>query len=301
MINVVTGSSGFTGKYITRRLLAMSESVRSLSGHPERPHEFGDRITVAPFSFDDPNALRQSLAGADTLFNTYWVRFPHGRVTHDRAVENSKALIEAAKDAGVRRVVHVSIANPSEDSDLKYYSGKALVEKAIRESGLSYAIARPTVLFGPEDILINNIAYFLRKYPFFVVPGSGKYGMQPIFVDDFAEILVEAAQTDENLIFDAVGPEVFTFEEIVRLLKRAVGSHARIFHVNPALALKAVQTLGSAVGDVVLTGEEIEGLMRGLLVSNEPPRGHIRLSEWLAQNAASVGNKYHSELARHYR
>jgi NADH dehydrogenase len=191
-LHVVTGAFGYTGKYITRRLLAKGVRVKTLTGHPDRENSFGDQVTVAPFNFDDPVALAESLRGATTLYNTYWVRFEHGDATFAKAVENTKTLIAAAGEAGVSRIVHVSITNPSPDSALPYFKGKALLEEAIIQSGLSYAIIRPTVIFGLEDILVNNIAWILRRFPVFAVPGGGGYRLQPIYVEDMADIAVSA-------------------------------------------------------------------------------------------------------------
>ena len=300
-MDVVTGALGYTGKYITRGLLAQGGRVRSLTGHPHRPNPFGDRVDVAPLSFDDPAALVESLRGAATLYNTYWVRFSHGVVTFERAVENTRTLFRAAKQAGVRRVVHVSIANPSEDSLLPYYRGKALLERDLIESGLSYAMLRPTVIFGDEDILINNIAWLLRRFPVFGVPGAGDYKVQPIFVEDIAELAVNLGGRHDNVIVDAVGPEVYTFDTLVRLIARAVGSRARIVHVPPGLGLFLAQVIGRLLGDVTLTREELDGLMASLLVSSGPPTGRALLSEWLAQHAETVGARYASEVQRHYR
>ncbi|MCC6446207.1 MAG: NAD(P)H-binding protein [Armatimonadetes bacterium] len=299
--DVVTGAFGYSGQYITRRLLAMGRSVRTLTGRPDRPNPFGERVEAFPFHFDRPDKLAESLRGADTLYNTYWVRFTHGRASFDRAVENTKILIDAAREAGVRRIVHISITNPDRNSSLPYFSGKAALEDAVRQSGLSYAILRPTVIFGPEDILINNIAYFLRKFPLFAVPGSGGYRLQPVFVEDMAGLAAHAGQSDSNLVLDAVGPEIFTFDELVRLIAAKIGSRARIAHLPPAMALGAARLLGSLVGDVVLTREEVKGLMAGLLVSPDPPTCHTLLSDWLAENAACLGARYASELGRHFR
>lgn len=300
-LSIVTGSAGFTGKYVTRRLLAMGKQVRSLTGHPNRSDPFGGQVPAVKLDFENPTELIRNLEGASTLYNTYWIRFPHGGMTFDKAVTNSRTLIQCAVDAGMRRVVHVGIANPSEDSDLPYYKGKALVEKTVLESGLNYAIVRPTVLFGPEDILINNIAWFLRKLPLFVVPGDGEYGIQPVYVDDFAQMLVEAGQTPENRTMDAAGPEKFTLNEMIKLIARTVGGRAIIIHLNPALALMAVKRLGMLVKDVVLTDAEVKGLLANMLISQEEPRGKVRLSDWLKQNASNVGTEYHSELARRYK
>ena len=300
-LDVVTGAFGYTGKYITRRLLSMGRNVRTLTGHPNRPNPFGEQVSVSPFNFDDPPALTDSLRGASTLYNTYWVRFPRGQVTFDKAVQNTRALIRAAAEAGVRRIVHVSITNASEDSPLPYFRGKGLLESAVVQSGLSYAIVRPTVIFGAEDILINNIAWLLRRFPVFAVLGSGDYRVQPVFVEDMAELAIDAAQQDENMVLDAVGPETYAFDELVRLIAGKIGGRVRIIHLSPTLALALSRLIGYVVNDVVLTRDEVEGLMAGLLVSDGPPTGRTRLSDWLAENADSVGARYASELKRHYR
>lgn len=300
-LNVITGAFGYTGKYITQRLLSAGKKVKTLTGHPNRHNPFGDRVSVAPFNFDNPDELTKSLQGATTLYNTYWVRFSYGQVTYDKAVENTKALIKAAEDAGVQKIVHVSITNASENSPLPYFRGKGLLEKAIVDSKLSYAIIRPTVIFGPEDILINNIAWILRRFPVFAVPGAGDYRLQPIFVEDMAEIAVSAAHQDQNAIIDAVGPEIYTFNELVRLIAGKVRSRARIIHLRPGFALFLSRLIGRVVNDMVLTRDEVEGLMANLLVSDGHSTGKKRLSDWLDQNGNSVGRKYASELNRHFR
>jgi NADH dehydrogenase len=299
--DVVTGAFGYTGKYVTRRLLAAGRKVRTLTNHPDRPNPFNGQIEIAPMDFRDPSGLVESLRGARTLFNSYWVRFSHGQVTFDQAVANSKILIQAAKEAGVRRIVHTSIANPSIDSPFPYYAGKAQVEKAIIDSGLSHAILRPIVIFGPEDVLINNIAWFVRHLPFFAIPGDGRYQMRPIFVEDMAELAVRAAQQESNLICDAVGPESFAFEELVRLIASTVGRKTKLFHAGPTLTLYLLRLLEPLLGDVILTREEIDSLMANLLASKQPPTGQTRLSDWLAKNRSTVGTKYASELRRHFR
>ena len=299
-LDVVTGAFGYTGKYITRRLLDAGRRVRTITGHPHRANGFGNQVEIAPMDFSDRAGLIRSLQGASVLYNTYWVRFHHGRATFDEAVANSRALIQAAKEAGVRKIVHLSIANPSLDSHLPYYSGKALVEKAISDSGLPYAILRPTVIFGIEDILMNNIAWFARHFPVFAIPGDGRYRLQPIFVEDLAELATHSARQGNNLVFDAVGPEIFAFDELVRRISVAVGAKTRFIYVSPRAALQMLRLVGPFVGDVILTREEIEGLMAGLLVSNQPAAGQTRFSAWLAENAAALGTKFASEIKRHY-
>jgi NADH dehydrogenase len=298
--SVVTGAFGYTGKYITRRLLANGVRVKTLTGHPDRPHPFGDQVTAVPFNFNKPDQLARSLEGATTLYNTYWVRFTHGSTGFDQAVENTKTLVRAAEQAGVRRFVHVSIANADSKSHLPYYRGKGLLEEFIRQSKLSSAIVCPTVIYSVEDVLINNIAWIARRFPVFGVPGKGDYGLQPIFVEDMADLMVDAGNRTDTLHVDAVGPEVFTFDELVRLIARAIHRTVRIAHLPRGLALFASRLIGLVVGDVVLTREEVDGLMANLLVSKESPTGKTKLSEWLAQNGDKVGARYASELGRHY-
>ncbi|HEX2997401.1 MAG TPA: NAD(P)H-binding protein [Anaerolineales bacterium] len=295
----VTGAFSYTGKYITRRLLACNEEVITLTGHPNRPDPFGGKVKTYPLDFDE-GSMTRSLQGVDVLVNTYWVRFDKGENTQPRAVENTRKLVNAAKAAGVKRIVHTSITNPSAESHLPYFWGKAANEKAVIDSGLSYAILRPTVLVGDEDILINNIAYLLRHFPFFFLPGDGSYKLQPVYVDDVAELAVEGVYRSDNYVIDAVGPDIFTFREMVELIGEKIGVKRPLISVPPRLALLAAQFLSLFVGDVILTPEEVDGLMAGLLVSKDPPRGKTRLADWLEKNRDRVGAKYASEIKKHY-
>jgi NADH dehydrogenase len=296
----VTGAFSYSGKYIARRLLARGEEIITLTGHPNRPNPFDGKVKVYPLDFDEAG-MSESLRGVDVLVNTYWVRFDKGENTQPRAVENTRRLVNAAVKAGVKRIVHISIANPSADSHLPYYWGKAANEKAVTESGLSYAILRPTVLVGGgEDVLINNIAFLLRRFPFFFIPGDGSYGIQPVHVEDLAELAVEAVYSRENYVIDAVGPDAYAFKELVQLVGETVGANRPLISVPPRLALFAAQFLSLFLKDVLLTPEEVDGLMANLLVSKEPARGKTVFKEWLKENKGQVGARYASELERHY-
>ena len=296
----VSGAFSYSGKYIAHRLLERGEEVITLTGHPNRPDPFNGKVKAYPLDFNNSVELINSLSNVDTLYNTYWVRFDRGQNTQPRAVENTRKLVQAAIRAGVQRIVHISITNPSPDSHLPYFWGKAANEQAVIESGLSYAILRPTVLFGAEDVLINNIAWLLRRFPFFATPGDGGYRLQPVFVDDLAELAINAGYAQDDILWDAVGPDIFSFEEMVRLISHTLGLNRGLLHVPPKLALTAAQFLSLFVGDVLLTPEEVDGLMTGLLVSDEPPRCKTRLADWLKENKESVGVRYASELKRHY-
>ena len=299
-LNVVTGAFGYTGRYITQKLLSDGRKVRTVTGHPDRENPFGDQVKAYPLDFSDPKSLAENLSGATTLYNTYWVRFPRGGATFDTAVENTKTLVNAAKQAGVQRVVHISITNPAVESNLGYFKGKALVEEAIIGSGLAYSIIRPTLVFGAEDVLINNIAWFLRKFPFFAVPGDGKYLVQPVHVEDVAEVAVNSAESSDNTIQDCVGPETYTYGQLIRLIAVSIGAKTKIANLPPALTLFFSRLAGYLVRDVVLTRAEIDGLMAGLLVSDDPPNGRTSFSQWLEGNGNTLGRRYVSEMDRHY-
>jgi len=300
-LHMVTGAYGYSGRYIARRLLARGIRVATLTGHPNRPDPFGGCVPALPFDFDAPDRLARSLEGVTVLYNTYWVRFDHGQATHRRAVENTRVLFRAAAAAGVKRVVHVSITNPSSDSPLPYFAGKAALERDLAASGLSHAILRPAVLFGGRDVLINNIAWILRRSPVIAVAGDGRYGIQPIHVEDMARLAVEAGEGRSNTAIDAVGPEVFEFSDLVRLIAVALGRRVRIWKVPRwALSLMA-KAMRPFVGDVVLTRDEIDGLAAGLLVSAGRPTGTVELSRWLQEEGARLGLKWANELGRHYR
>ncbi|GMV95041.1 MAG: hypothetical protein AMXMBFR82_48190 [Candidatus Hydrogenedentota bacterium] len=296
--HAVTGAFGYSGKYIARRLLERGVPVITLTNSLNRKNPFGDQVRAFPFHFDRPDELARQLADVYVLYNTYWVRFNHKDFTHADAVENTLSLFDAAKIAGVRRIVHISITNPSEDSPLEYFRDKARLERALVESGIPYAILRPTVLFGKEDILINNIAWILRHVPAFGVFGDGQYRLQPIYVDDLAALAVEQGATSDNAIIDAIGPETFTYRELVRTVGQSIGKDRPIVSVPPALGYSAGWIVGKLVGDVVITRDEIRGLMDGLLYVDSPPAGDTRLTEWAAEYADTLGHRYASELAR---
>ena len=300
-MDVVTGAFGYTGRFIARRLLAAGHAVRTLTGHPSRPDPFEGKVDVARYAFDDPAAMVASLRDVEVLYNTYWVRFPREGTSFDTAVANTRALIRAAEEAGVRRVVHVSITNASKDSPFAYFRGKALAEEIVLGSAVSHAIIRPTVLFGGGDVLINNIAWLARRLPVFAVAGTGDYRVRPVAVDDVARLAVDAGCREDDVVIDAVGPDTYTFEELVRVVAMAIGRRVRIVHVPPGFVVGLAKGLGLVVGDVMLTRDELRGLMAELVATDGPATGTTKLSEWLQEHAAEVGRVYASELARHYR
>lgn len=294
----VTGAFGYSGRYITRRLLDRGYQVITLTNSLGRPNPFGEQVQAYPFAFDEPDRMVRTLQGMDALINTYWVRFDHRFFNHRLAVIHTKRLFTAAREAGVRRIIHVSITNPDMTSVLPYFQGKAELESALTSLGVSYCILRPTVLFGKEDVLINNIAWALRRFPVFGVFGSGSYRLQPIYVDDLAVAAVRNVESDENQIINAIGPETFTYRGSVETIMRGLGLKRCIVSVPPEFGYWFCRMAGLLVRDIIITREEIQGLMEGRLFVKAPPLGETKLSDWIIRHRDTLGRHYTSEMAR---
>ena len=298
---VVTGAFGFTAGYVARRLIHQGVRVKTLSRRGKGPTALGSMLEAAPMEFSDPDGRRRSMEGAGVLHNTYWIRFAHGETTFDLAVENTRTLLEAAKQAGVGRIVHFPVANASSDSQLPYFRAKGQVEEVLMDLRVPYAIIRPTLVFGVGDLLFNNIAWALRRFPFFPVYGSGDYPVQPVYVEDLAAQAVESGSQSGNSVSDAVGPDSLSFKELLRLLASAMGVRSWLVHTPSSIGLALTGLVGLLKRDVVLTHDEVVGLMAGLLTSTAPPTGTTRLSDWLAENADGLEHRYVSELLRNWR
>ena len=297
-LHVITGALGYTGKVVAEQLIERAIPLRTLTNSPNRPNPFGDAIDIKPLSFDNPDALAHSLEGAAVLYNTYWVRFNHKLFTFEQAVTNTKILFEAAKRAGVGRIVHVSILHADEADDLGYYKGKHELEEALVETGIPHSIIRPGVLFGRSDILVNNIAWVLRRMPIFGVFGDGMYRLRPLHVEDMASLLVEHANMSGDITVDAVGPEGFSYIELVRTLAEILQVRRPIIRIPSPIAFACSKLLNPFVKDVIITKEEVKGLMRGLLDSQNPSTGTIKLTQWAKEHRDTLGYRYASEVGR---
>ncbi len=298
MKTAVTGAFGYSGRYIAKRLLDSGHSVLTLTNSNSRVNPFGHQVPAYPFHFDEPAQLRESLDGVETLVNTYWVRFDDRHFSHAQAVANTMILFEAARQAGVRRIFHISITNPDPTSPLPYFRGKAELESALQNLGVSYCILRPTVLFGEEDVLINNIAWALRRFPVFGLFGKGLYKLQPIFVDDLALAVAARAAETRNEVVNAIGPDTFTYRHLIETIRDALGLRRPVVALPPMLAYWACRLCGVLTRDVVITREEIRGLMENRLYVKAPTLGKTRLSQWIQAHRETLGRCYTSEMAR---
>ena len=299
---VVTGVFSYTGGAIARQLLERGDEVVSLSRRPAPPaHPLAATVAREPLQFDEPERLARSLQGADVLFNTYWIRFPRDGASFAQAVANSRALFQAAGRAGVRRIVHLSVTNAAADSPYAYFRGKAAVEAALAGASSDHAVIRPSLVFGGrEEILINNIAWLLRKLPAYAVPGNGGYRAQPVFVGDVAALAIAAAEGERPSLQDAVGPEIYTFDEFLAALARALHTRSRLVHLPPAVVAALGRAIGPFVHDVLITAEELGALTSELLISHRPATCHTSFGEWLPGAAPWLGRRYANELRRNW-
>ncbi len=295
---IVTGALGYSGKIITEKLLKKNYEVKTLTNSSHKTNPFGNKLKIEPFNFNNPNKLIKSISGFDTLINTYWVRFNHKNFNHSDAVSNTKQLFDCAKAAGIKRIIHVSITNPSTTSNLEYFKGKGVLEDYLQNLNVNYSIIRPAVLFGKEDILINNIAWMIRHLPIFGVFGNGSYKLQPIYIDDFADIIINEISNHNNAIINAIGPETFTYKQLVKTIMDIIHVQKRIINVSPTVGYLAGKLISTIKNDVTITKEEIKGLMDNLLFVDEKATGTTRLTDWLKSNEKTIGIKYANELSR---
>jgi NADH dehydrogenase len=298
-LDVVTGAFSYSGRAIASRLLDRGRAVRTVTGHPLAAGD-ATAIDMRPLDFSNRTALVRALEGATTLYNTYWVRFAHGSTTHAQAVENSRTLFVAAREAGVQRIVHVSITHAATESPYPYFSGKAIVEQALIDSSVPHAILRPAILFGNDGVLVNNIAWLLRRLPVFAIGGRGRYRIRPIHVDDLADLCVEAGAHRESTIVDAVGPDRPTFNELVHAIRAATGSRAAVVHV-PGLLLPPISSvLNRVLHDVLLTSDEYRAMSDGLADTEGPATAPTSIMRWLTEQGSTLGTRYANELQRHF-
>ena len=299
-MDVVTGSFGYIGKYITRELLNRGRGVKTITTHPNKPNPFGERVMASSYHFDDPDLLVRQLEGCEVLFNTYWVRFDYREWSFAGALENTKLLFRCAKRAGINKIVHISVTNPDESDSLPYYRGKALQERALKGEGVDYAIVRPTLVFGNEDILVNNITWTIRRFPIVPIFGTGEYEIQPVFVEDLATIAVDSSENEKSETIDAIGPETIAYKDLLRMLAQELDRNVKFVHVSPSLAVFLGNIIGMFVKDVIITKDELRGLMANKLTSNQDPNGKTLFSEWFGKNRRTIGLEYTSELNRHF-
>jgi uncharacterized protein YbjT (DUF2867 family) len=248
-IVAIAGGSGFIGRTIARRLAALPQlRVRVLSRDPGRA-----RAKLAGLEADfvrgevtEPGTLPAALAGASAVvsavqFDGYPIENPRRGLTFERIdLGGTLALLAAAKAAGVTRFIYISGAAADENSRHPGFRAKGKAERAIRESGLEYTILRPSLVYGPDDTVVNGFAKAIRLAPVFPVPGSGRQTLQPVLVDDLAACVALAISgRGQNGTYEIGGPDLMTFDDLIRLIMDLTGHRRPIVHV-PESVMRAM-------------------------------------------------------------
>jgi len=308
----ITGANSYTGRYISKILLASTDTnfkIRNLTNSPNRKHDLGEKaFETMPLAYHDTSQMAKILEGTDVLFNTYWVRYnDYKGITREQSIQNSKNIVDAAKMAGVKKIVYSSHTQTSLDSPLQYIRGKAEVEQYIRESGLEYGFVKPCCIFGDtpdESIVINNISYFMRTFPVFPVSGdASSYHLQPVHVRDLAELMVDCAtdpaKTSHEV--DAVGHK-FTVNELLTTIKDTLGLRRLIVnHVPIDVCYYGTKPIDLIFNDKFIERDDLLLMSSGITCSLEPPTGKRKLTDFLEKYKDTIGRRYISSNARYYK
>ena len=249
-IVAVAGGSGFIGRAIVRRLAAIPTiKVRVLTRDPKKARARStesDAVEFVAADVNDPAGLAAAVASADTIVNAvqfdgYPIENPARGLTFNRVdYGGTVALIAAANAAGVKHFIYISGAAADERSPNPAFRAKGRAERALRDSGLTYTILRPSLVYGPEDRVVNGIARALRMTPVMIVPGTGRQLLRPLLVDDLAACVALAISgRGRNGIFEIGGRDPMSFDDLVRLVMEITGRRRPLVHVPEPLLLIA--------------------------------------------------------------
>ncbi|HXR24984.1 MAG TPA: NAD(P)H-binding protein [Candidatus Binataceae bacterium] len=249
-IIAIAGGSGFIGRAIVRRLAAIPGlTVRVLTRDPVKARvrlAAEGKVDFVSADVNDPARLATVIAGADTIINAvqfdgYPIEKPSRGLTFNRVdYGGTVSLIAATKAAGVPNFIYISGAAADERSPNPAFRAKGRAERALRDAGLAFTILRPSLVYGPEDRVVNGLAKAIRMMPVMVVPGSGQQKLRPLLVDDLAACVALAiGGRGRNGIYEVGGPDPMTFDELVRLVMEITGHKRPIIHVPENLLLVA--------------------------------------------------------------
>ena len=235
---LVTGGTGFIGKVLIRQLVELGYPVRTLIRPAPRSPDLprGVAVDVAVSSLKDERSLRAAMVGIDTVYHLASGEWSGAQASlMDIDIQGTRSVIQAAGDAGVRRIFYVSHLGADRASAYPVFKAKAIAEEFIRRSGLDYTILRSAVVFGPNDGFTTGLARIARATPFiFLLPGQGNVLLQPLWIDDLVTCLTWALEDDEtrNRVFEIGGPEYLSFQQIVEQVMQASGLSRQIVPVG---------------------------------------------------------------------
>ena len=236
---LVTGATGFVGRALLPRLaeagLELRCLVRPSRRSPRLPRGIPVQVSIA--SLADARGLRAALVGVDTLIHLAGAEW-HGRRGDVFGVDaaGTRALVEAAREAGVGRIVYLSHLGADRASAYPVLKAKGIAEEFIRQSGLTYTIVRSTLLYGAEDVFLNVVAALVKLGPgLFLMPGDGRISLQPLWVEDLVTCLEWSLSdlTSLNQTIALGGPEFITFGQMVQTVMEVLGVRRLVIPVRP--------------------------------------------------------------------
>jgi NADH dehydrogenase len=250
---IVVGGTGFVGGGIVRELARRGKAVAVLSRDPARHRDRFPGLSVEYRKGDvtDHDSLKSAFAGIDTVISSQ--QFPNSPIenpgkgyTFEKVdAEGTENLVRAAKEAGVKRFVYLSGVGAAPDAERHWFRAKWRAETAVRESGMTYTIIRPSWVFGPEDVALNRFLGMSRFLPFVPLIGNaGKQRLQPVFVDDVARAVAESLDKPaaDSKVFEIGGPEALTMTEIVRTALEVAG-RKRLMLAAPRSLMKLLASI----------------------------------------------------------
>ena len=273
---LVSGGTGFIGAAVVEELLRRGEDVAVLGRSAAKIRErFGDGVDAREGDVREPSTLASAMGGVDVVVNA--VQFPNSPIENPRKgwtfeevdLKGTRHQVDAARAAGVRRFVYVSGVGAAKDAERHWFRFKWEAEKYLQDSGLEWCVVRPTWVYGPGDNSLNRFVGFARRLPFVPMFGDGEQSMQPVFIDDVARVVADAALRSEaaGRLFELGGPEVMPMNEVIATALDVAGKPKRVLH-QPALVGKAAGTLLSLLPSPPLSPAAVDFITAPAVADN---------------------------------
>ncbi len=272
----VTGATGFVGSHLCRELAARGHAVTALVREGSSAERLaGENISFARGDITRPESLPPAFQGCDAVVHLVGIiRERPGQTFEGIHAEGTASVVRAARQAGVRRLVHMSAAGTRPDAASSYHRTKWLGEEAVRASGLEWVVLRPSLIFGRGDGFTTTMMDLVRRAPVVPVIGSGKNLMQPVAVGDvcaaFAASVEEERHTGQT--YELGGPDRLTYEEIVRMVVRAMGLRRRFVHIPAGLMMPVAAVLSRLSPRFPLTPDQIRMLQEDNIAEGDHAR-----------------------------
>ena len=240
---LITGGTGFVGTHLIRRMRKDGIPVRVVVRNPENARSLKDLgVDVVRGDIADKKLLEKAVSGIERVIHLVGIiQEARGATFQDVHVDGTRNLLSAAKKAGVRHFFYQSALGTRLGARSLYHKTKWEAEELVRASGIPFTILRPSLIYGPGDLFTIMLSDMIRLSPFLPIIGSGKSGVQPIFIDDVVSCVIKAVTSDSflNKTYEIGGPEQLTYEEVTVAIAEAMGVKRPVLHI-PLFFMKAM-------------------------------------------------------------